>query len=127
MSSAKQICSRLFVYGTLLSRSNNVFARGLREVSNFEGKGRIQGRLYRVASYPGWKQTTYNEWVTGEIYSLFEPRGTLLLLDEYEGEDYRRVLVEARIEGSPSLECWAYEYLGSVTEDQAIPSGQFTP
>jgi hypothetical protein len=44
-----------------------------------------------------------DERVEGELHRLREPERTLEALDDYEGEEYERVVVD--VEGSPA---WIY-------------------
>lgn len=43
----------LFVYGTLMDPSANAFAARLWRQGNGKGEAWFQGRLYKVAHYPG--------------------------------------------------------------------------
>jgi gamma-glutamylcyclotransferase (GGCT)/AIG2-like uncharacterized protein YtfP len=65
------------------------------------------------------------ERVTGEIYRLREPAATLADLDVYEGTEYERVLVDARLDSGRTTRAWVYVYRQPVDESRRIKSGDF--
>ncbi len=79
--------------------------------AEFLGKATVRGSIYHVAHYPGFKEEP-DGVVQGELY-----RGTSFeSLDEYEGDEYERVMIG---------EWWIYRYKGEVTEERRIVSGDF--
>ena len=119
---------RLFVYGTLRRDAANPFARRLRLNARFLGVARMQGRLYRVASYPGAvADKNTGEWVVGDLYLLRDPESLLAGLDAYEGADFRRTPCTVVLDGDRRLRAWAYLFRRPVSEDRRIASGEFRP
>ena len=145
--------TRLFVYGTLRSRFNNRAARLLRSHGTLIGPATVSGSIYRIGSYPGWKPEPAGE-VRGELYELRNPQETLDALDEYEGEDFARIAIEAtsslgqksldpektgetacpttkdrqflpRATSGSSDSVWIYLYKNDPPEDTRIASGDF--
>jgi len=116
----------LFVYGTLRRGCANRHARLLDRSARFLGTARVQGRLYRVKWYPGIAlRAEADDWVVGDLFLVRDPQ-TLAALDQYEGSDeYRRVLTTAVLEGGHRVRCWVYEYIGGVTEERRIVSGEW--
>jgi len=115
----------IFVYGTLRRGCANRHARLLERSAQFLGKARVEGRLYRVDSYPGITLGgEADDWVVGDLFDLKDP-DTLTALDEYEGSEYRRVLTMAVLEGGTESQCWVYEFIGPVTEARRIVSGDW--
>jgi gamma-glutamylcyclotransferase (GGCT)/AIG2-like uncharacterized protein YtfP len=116
----------LFVYGTLRRGCGNPHARLLDRSARFVGSARVAGRLYRVTWYPGMTlRGEGDEWVIGDLFQVHDPL-TLAALDEYEGSDeYRRVLTTAVLENGDQEPCWVYEYIGRVTQEQRIVSGDW--
>lgn len=114
----------LFVYGTLRSSSSNPFARLLRRGAELTGKGTAQGKLYRVAEYPGMiPSRNAGDTVYGEVYEL--KRGNLLsVLDRYEGRRFERRMVRVRLENGERLIAFAWVYRGPVRAGRRIPSGR---
>lgn len=116
----------LFVYGTLRRGCANRHARLLDRSAQFLGTARVQGRLYRVQWYPGMTlKAKTDEWVVGDVFRLRDP-ATLAALDQYEGaNEYQRVLATAVLEGGNRVRCWVYEYIGRVTAERRIESGDW--
>jgi len=126
--------ANLFVYGTLRRESENAFARTLAGEATFVGRGRTQGRLYAIESYPGMiSSSNPGEWVTGEVYRLHSPERTLATLDEYEGcgphdappYEFERVLAEVMLDGGGRVRCWTYLYRRPPLEQHSIHSGDY--
>ena len=118
----------LFVYGTLRRGHGNEFARLLHGASDFVSVGRVRGKLYRIAHYPGLVEASgadSDSWVAGEIWRPREdPDGLLKRLDDYEGEPYGRV--QRPVETAAGrVDCWIYLYLESVAEKAEIISGDW--
>jgi gamma-glutamylcyclotransferase (GGCT)/AIG2-like uncharacterized protein YtfP len=106
----------LFVYGTLRSEFNNKYARLLRSQADLVRTASVLGSIYRVEHYPAYRPEPAGE-VRGELYRLADPETTLKALDEYEGEDFERVVVEG---------AWIYQYRYQPPEDSRILSGVFS-
>ena len=105
----------LFVYGTLRSEFDNRYARLLREEAGFLRRASMPGSIYRVEHYPAFRPHPEGA-VQGELYRLHTPEVTLAVLDEYEGEEFERVVVEG---------AWLYQYKGDPPEEARIASGDF--
>jgi gamma-glutamylcyclotransferase (GGCT)/AIG2-like uncharacterized protein YtfP len=119
----------LFVYGTLRGGSDNDFARRLQAECEFIATGRLRGSLYRIAHYPGCVEESESAngadaWVTGEIWRPRESQALLEALDNYEGEEYRRVLRSVETAEGPAV-CWVYLYAASIEGKQRIISGDW--
>jgi gamma-glutamylcyclotransferase (GGCT)/AIG2-like uncharacterized protein YtfP len=108
----------LFVYGTLRSEFDNEYALLLRAEAEFVGPATVPGSIYRVEHYPAWKPEPAGI-VRGELYRLTNPERTLAALDDYEGEDFERVLVNTP---EPA---WIYRYNGAAPAQSRIESGDF--
>lgn len=105
----------LFVYGTLRSEFDNRYARLLRKAAASMGRASVPGSIYRVRHFPAYRPQPEGE-VQGELCRLNSPQATLAVLDEYEGEEFERVVVN----GS-----WLYQYRGDLPEESRIASGDF--
>ena len=103
----------LFVYGTLRSEFDNAYATMLREKAEFVGRCNVRGAIFRIATYPGYRQEP-GGMVSGEVYRVDE--GTLAALDEYEGPDYERVRIDR---------FWIYQYKEQPPGNARISSGDF--
>jgi len=126
--------SRLFVYGTLLSGAGHAMGARLRRQARPLGEASMQGRLYRVDSYPGLVETEdARERVHGELYDLNNPRAALQWLDAYEGivpghhdqNEYRRIERPVRVASGEDVTAWVYLYRKDVRRLQPIPDGRW--
>jgi len=105
----------LFVYGTLRSAFDNEYARLLRSQADLVGRAIVTGSIYRVQHFPAFRPEPAGE-VHGELYRLRDPEATLKILDEYEGSEFERVVVN----GS-----WIYQYGMQPPENSRIANGDF--
>ena len=64
----------------------------------------------------GVRASGFEGEVQGELYRLNTPERTLAALDEYEGEEFERVVVKG---------AWLYQYKGDPPEEARIASGDF--
>jgi len=105
----------LFVYGSLRSEFDNLHARRLREHAELVGRSTVPGSIFRIGKYPGYRREPEGI-VNGELWRLRDPEATLAALDDYEGPEYSRILVNG---------AWIYLYTGAVDADARIQSGDF--
>ena len=57
----------------------------------------MPGSIYRVQHYPAFRPEPAGE-VHGELYRLRDPETTLEALDEYEGAEFERVIVNGSVD-----------------------------
>lgn len=122
--------SRLFVYGTLMSRFVNGPAVSLRRAAKLLGPATFSGRMYLVTAnrsfvYPAVVASAEpGETVHGE---LFELRDTAVLdrLDQYEGAEYQRVATDVATADGSIVEANVYLFNASTDGLRHIPSGRF--
>jgi gamma-glutamylcyclotransferase (GGCT)/AIG2-like uncharacterized protein YtfP len=101
--------ANLFVYGTLRRGSKIKIARLFHANSEFLGTGRVQGRLTRSLPHRGVVQSKNpGEWISGEVFQLDDPARLLPILDEYEGQEYKRASVAAQLDSGKRLRAWMY-------------------
>jgi len=98
------------------------------------GAAWIQGRLYRIAHYPGLLLSDDPaERVVGELYALREPETVLAGLDRYEGcgpgfaepTEYVRCPHPVRLMDGSRCAAWVYLYNRPVAEAARIAGGDF--
>ncbi|GAA4831462.1 gamma-glutamylcyclotransferase family protein [Saccharopolyspora rosea] len=78
---------------------------------------RLAGALYDTGSgYPALKLDGSGR-VPAEVFRLADPGRALPLLDDYEGPEYDRLVVDLR---GP---CWVYVWRGPVTGMRRLPAG----
>lgn len=97
------------------------------------GSGRLSGRLYQVAHYPGFVFDENSEiGVKGDIYEVDPGSDFFYQMDQYEcalplfvGEhEYVRRKRQVKL-NHDFLECWVYEYDLPVTDLPEITTGNF--
>ena len=123
----------LFVYGTL--RRGQPLAPHLESSkARFVGEGRIVGRLFDLGDYPGATPDPKRfSTVRGEVHELFDPRETLLVLDDIEGFDakhperslFERREAEVTLDAGGTVRAWVYFYRQPLIEATEIPDGDF--
>jgi gamma-glutamylcyclotransferase (GGCT)/AIG2-like uncharacterized protein YtfP len=99
----------LFVYGTLRRGSKIKIARLFHAQSKFLGAGRMQGRLTRSHPHRGVVRSKKpGDWISGEVFQLNDPAKLLAILDEYEGQEYKRTSVSVQLDSGKRLRAWMY-------------------
>ena len=105
---------RLFVYGTLRRGSPNRFAKLLEASSRFIGTARMRGQLHQFSNYAGAVLSDQpGEFVQGELFELQDP-SILVVLDEYEGSEFQRVVATVSLDDGQELETWVYTLYGKA-------------
>ncbi|SDN39338.1 gamma-glutamylcyclotransferase family protein [Allokutzneria albata] len=109
---------RLFVYGTLQPGASAW--RLLEPLADGPGTPHhLPGRLYDTGlGYPALRPGD-GPGVPGRVVGLREPATALRVLDEYEGEDYRRV----RVTLAGGLVAWTYVWTAEVSGMTELVSG----
>lgn len=116
----KQARQIVFVYGTLRQHGSNAFRM---EGALFAGYASAPGRLFRVDWYPGAIFDPNSETkVVGELYQVTERH--LQALDEFEGNEYRRVNILA-ITDNGRVQASAWEYQQSVDRLNLMTTGDW--
>ena len=118
---------RLFVYGSLRTGQS---ARALVEpfVRAWE-PATIVGELFDFPSgYPAVVLTPQGGIVMGELLRLADAAQCLAVVDEYEGSDYTRELVQVHHVGGPT---WGWVYVLADPRTAAlgtpVPGGEWMP
>jgi gamma-glutamylcyclotransferase (GGCT)/AIG2-like uncharacterized protein YtfP len=130
------VLATLFVYGSLLSASVHPNARRLAGEGTLLGPATVGGRLYAIAWYPGLVEEGVGssaERVTGEVYRLADPAGSLPWLDRYEGlepgtltgADYARVVRPVHLATGETIEAWVYLYTAAIHGCTVIADGRW--
>jgi gamma-glutamylcyclotransferase (GGCT)/AIG2-like uncharacterized protein YtfP len=96
---------RLFVYGTL--RTGEAAAALVAPHVRRARPATVAGKMYAFSmGYPGL--VAGDGAVRGEVLWLADLGEALPLLDEYEGEDFARVLCTAELEDGAQVTAWCY-------------------
>ena len=124
----------IFVYGTLLSGAGHAMHAVLARDAALVGEGFYNGRLYRVATYPGAiPSTDPADRVFGEVYRLRNVAEVLSRLDEYEGcgptavapTQYVRQTEPITLTDATIIQAWIYIYNRPIHGLERIHSGFF--
>ena len=110
----------VFVYGTLRRGGSNHFRMAETE---FVESGILRGRLYRVDWYPGLVMDLAGDEIHGEVYSVLP--GQLAELDDFEGQEYRRIRATVKTPYGVPMKAWIWEWLMPTDEGQRITSGDW--
>ncbi len=119
-----QYSQLLFVYGTLQKGFDNPFARMVTKQGRLLGRASMQGLLYDVGTYPCAVCTGHTSTVWGELYHFDNPDTILHALDEYEGDEYERQLINVHIDGD-TCTAWAYLYTADTSLLKPIAPGDY--
>jgi gamma-glutamylcyclotransferase (GGCT)/AIG2-like uncharacterized protein YtfP len=94
---------QLFVYGTLRpgQAAYDLLAPHVRDVT----VATATGRLLAFETYPGLVDG--DTTIAGELVTLVDPEAAFARLDAYEGDEFRRVLVDIRA-GTDVVRAWCY-------------------
>jgi gamma-glutamylcyclotransferase (GGCT)/AIG2-like uncharacterized protein YtfP len=115
----------LFVYGSLRQASEHPMAQRLAATAEFAGTARTQGALYWAGDeFPGLTLTQDETYTNGDLYLIVDP-GLLDVLDAYEGPAYERQRRPVESQSMGPAAAWVYVYLGPVSEERRIESGDF--
>lgn len=123
----------LFVYGTLMKAAGHPMAGHLARHASCIGPATFNGRLYRVASYPGVVASDDGaDVVHGELYELTDADTLFAFLDDYEGcspgdpQPHEYVRVQRSVStGAKPTKAWIYLYNRPVEKLIRIASGRF--
>ncbi|HVW86844.1 MAG TPA: gamma-glutamylcyclotransferase family protein [Bryobacteraceae bacterium] len=109
----------LFVYGTLRGRFGNRYAEMLRAEARFLATATVSGSIFLISDYPGYRPDPPGS-VQGELYRLSDPDRLIPILDEYEGPDFERVLIDVAGQAA-----WIYQFRSRPPIAARIASGDF--
>ena len=117
----------LFVYGTLCRNGGHQMRRHLARHADYLADGYFNGRLYRVAHYPGAVPSSRRaDKVFGELYRLRNPAAAFARLDAYEGRDFVRRKKRVYLADGRQMQAWVYLFRSALTTYARIASGRFT-
>ena len=122
----------LFVYGSLRSTIDRArlpqaarhAAEALYAAATLVGRASAPGCLHAVSWYPAFTPDDRGQ-TTGELWRLNAADSTLTALDAYEGEEYRRELLDVRLDNGSVLSAWVYVYDAPINDAPQIDSGDY--
>ena len=108
---------KVFVYGTL--KSGQHANRILQHHAEFICEDKIEGSLYHLGAFPGFKAEG-SSLVSGEVYEITDEK-LLGMLDEYEG--YPTLYDRVKMRTERGYFAWVYVFKRKVNEDCLIEEG----
>jgi gamma-glutamylcyclotransferase (GGCT)/AIG2-like uncharacterized protein YtfP len=115
----------LFVYGTLRKEYKLGIMEKLAAHLVFTGKGKVQATLYDLGTYPAALANEQQHEIWGDVYEVTEADKLFPVLDEYEGDEYKRQKTEVKLETEERLDAWIYWYSGPVDESLQIQENDY--
>ena len=123
----------LFVYGSLRSGFQSHAYEYISRFFTLVGPAKVKGRLVDMGAYPAGIPTDEAHYIIGELYQIKnanEFSWAMGQLDDYEGvnaeEEHERLYGRAVTEviaGEMTLEAWIYWYLGDISGQPVVESG----
>lgn len=108
---------KVFVYGTLKNgKSANHF---LQSRAEFIDNDRIEGSLYNLGAFPGYKATG-SGMVAGEVWEITDEK-LPDMLDSYEG--YPSLYDRVKVRTEKGYTVWVYILNHPVNEDNLMEEG----
>lgn len=105
----------IFVYGTLLKHFNAGVMRSVQQHLQFEENGSMLGQLYDLGQYPGLVEVAdATDTIVGEVYRVNNAQAVFTVLDEYEGDEYNRVLKTVKLDNQREINCWVYIFVQDI-------------
>jgi gamma-glutamylcyclotransferase (GGCT)/AIG2-like uncharacterized protein YtfP len=90
------------------------------------GFGTFRGKLFDLGRYPGTTPSGVStDRVIGEVYQLNTSQAALGILDQYEGQRFKRKRVAIALDNGKIVTAWIYLYKGAVKHRKLIPSGDY--
>lgn len=104
--------NQLFVYGTLCPNKAN--AHILEQIGGTWTKASVRGIIHILDWGPdqGLKAIVLDsqaEWVEGYLFSTEKLAENWQMLDDFEGFQYERVIVDVMLESGKTVKAWTYQ------------------
>ena len=80
----------------------------------------MPGSIYKVHHFPAFRPEPSGE-VHGQLYLLSNPVETFAALDDYEGDEFERVVIRTAV----GQDAWIYRYRKVPPDSAIIASGDF--
>jgi len=119
-----QLFDQLFVYGTLRAGSGHPMHEVLAKAADRVCAATVTGRLVRVDWYPGLVLDSSAGRVHGDLWRLRD-FAVLRALDEYEGDEYERRVVEVRRADGSTSAAFAYVFTAPADDLEVVASGDW--
>lgn len=115
----------LFVYGTLRKEFGLPLLKQIEQNLVWVGCGTVKGLLYDLGPYPGAVERATRQIIDGEVYVVEQPETVFKVLDEYEGEKFRRGTTNVGMKTGDSIIASIYWYTGSTANARSIEQNDY--
>lgn len=100
----------------------------LARAGRYMGPAAIEGRLYRIAHYPGLVLSP-GRLVRGDLFAIDKRQMTFRTLDAYEGHtapnEFKRITAPVLLDSGDRIEAYVYVYMRKPSGLKRIRSGDF--
>jgi pyruvate carboxylase len=110
----------LFVYGTLRKEYGLKVMNEIADDLIYVGRGNIKAGLFDLGHYPAAVKGAWQTEIKGDVYEIGKADAVFAVLDDYEGEEYKRGTAAVTMANGQSTNAWIYWYTGTVSEEQRI-------
>ncbi len=100
----------LFVYGTLRKNYELKLKEKIAKELEYIGRAKVEATLYDLGSYPGAIKETEKSEVIGDVFKVNNPEKVFGILDEYEGNEFKREKEQVKLRSGKSVDAWIYWY-----------------
>lgn len=111
----------LFVYGTLRKNYNLKLKERVARNIKYLGQAKVSASLYDIGKYPGAVKDKENSEVIGDVFLVNDPDKVFKVLDEYEGDEFKRQKNKVRLRSGKSVNAWVYWYGQKPVGKRRIP------
>jgi gamma-glutamylcyclotransferase (GGCT)/AIG2-like uncharacterized protein YtfP len=120
----------IFVYGTLMRKFENEFAKKLHQNADLIAMGYFRGKLFDLGQYPAAVLCDSTTKIWGEVWHLTDFEKIMPVLDEYEGiyeknPEYSRHHIPITTESGDIYYCWVYLYNYDTDNLREIEGGKY--
>ena len=104
--------TNLFVYGTL--QKGKQHERVLKKLNGIWKKGYVNGKRLNISSgpdygYPGLKLDKKGSKIYGMIFQSKKLKKYIKKIDDFEGNNYKRVISKIKLEDGTKIDSYLYE------------------
>jgi len=100
----------LFVYGTLRRHYDLKLKGRVEHELEYIGRAKIDGSLYDIGRYPGAVKERNADEIIGDVFAVTDPVRVFKILDQYEGDEFKRKRNKVRLKSGKSINAWVYWY-----------------
>jgi gamma-glutamylcyclotransferase (GGCT)/AIG2-like uncharacterized protein YtfP len=81
--------------------------------------------LYDIGDYPGAVKASLGSYIVGDVFVVQNGEKVFSILDEYEGDEYRREEVTVKMDEGKEVKAWIYWYSAGTDEVRHIQHSDY--